>query len=105
MAYAWPGNVRELENVLERALIIHDKGPLHVEIGAGSGAAQPNDTAIGSALTLDEAMARHIEQMLERTEGKIHGENGAAALLGIPATTLRHRMDRLGISYIKRKRA
>ncbi len=104
LAYPWPGNVRELENVLERAMIIHDRGPLHVEIGVGR-SAPATEPPLGPPLTLDEAMSRHIEQTLERTEGKIHGENGAAALLGIPATTLRHRMDRLGISYIKRKRA
>jgi DNA-binding NtrC family response regulator len=29
-AYAWPGNVRELENVIERAVVLHDSGPIEV---------------------------------------------------------------------------
>ena len=34
--YAWPGNFRELEAVLERALLLHRRGP---ELGAGEIAA------------------------------------------------------------------
>jgi DNA-binding protein Fis len=37
------------------------------------------------------------------TRGKVHGPGGAAELLGINPSTLRNRMDRLGISYGKRK--
>ncbi|MCK5830102.1 MAG: sigma-54-dependent Fis family transcriptional regulator [Methylococcales bacterium] len=30
-SYAWPGNVRELENVMQRALILQQKGVIHAE--------------------------------------------------------------------------
>jgi transcriptional regulator with GAF, ATPase, and Fis domain len=50
-------------------------------------------------LTLDRAMARHIEEALTRTSGKIEGIAGAAALLGINPHTLRSRMRKLGIDW------
>ncbi len=39
----------------------------------------------------------HIRSTLEKTHGVIAGEDGAAALLGIPASTLRSKMKKLGI--------
>jgi len=52
-----------------------------------------------NTLSLDELMALHIRNILEKTTGKIHGAGGAAEILGIKATTLRARMDKLGIKY------
>ncbi len=47
--------------------------------------------------TLAEMERRHIVRTLERTGGVIAGPGGAAALLGIPRSTLQHRMRKLGI--------
>lgn len=38
-----------------------------------------------------------IERALDTTAGKIYGDDGAAALLGLPPTTLASRLKRLGI--------
>jgi DNA-binding protein Fis len=40
--------------------------------------------------------------VLSKTNGKIHGKDGAAELLGINASTLRNRMNKLGIEYGKK---
>ena len=48
-------------------------------------------------LSLDLMNARHIERALRLTKGKIHGKGGAAELLDINPSTLRHRMRRLGV--------
>ncbi|MDR3175461.1 MAG: sigma 54-interacting transcriptional regulator [Desulfovibrio sp.] len=48
--------------------------------------------------TLAEVERRHILEILERTGGTIAGPAGAAALLGIPRSTLQHRMRKLGIA-------
>jgi transcriptional regulator with GAF, ATPase, and Fis domain len=48
-------------------------------------------------LTLDMVNARHIQQALIIAKGKVHGEEGAAALLGLNPSTLRYRMRKLGI--------
>jgi len=47
-------------------------------------------------------MCMHIQQALKITNGKIHGQNGAAELLDINPYTLRARMKKLGVVYKKR---
>ena len=51
-----------------------------------------------AATTLADMERQHILTILERTGGVIAGPAGAAALLGIPRTTLQHRMHKLGIT-------
>ena len=98
--YSWPGNIRELQNVLERACVL-STGPI-VEISDRLRA--PGDTASSdeageqSIVTLDESERMHVQRALAATNGKIHGPDGAAALLGINGSTLRSRMQKLGIA-------
>ena len=40
---------------------------------------------------------RHILEALERCGGKVAGPGGAAALLGMPRSTLQYRLRKLGI--------
>lgn len=102
LEYNWPGNVRELQNVVERALILNPNGPVsfeHLNI------AEPPKTSLQGLIqkpeadNLDQVVAHHIRQILTKTGGKIHGPGGAAELLGINASTLRNRMNKLGIEY------
>jgi transcriptional regulator with GAF, ATPase, and Fis domain len=99
--YSWPGNVRELENVVERALILNPEGPLSFEYLVVS----PRQAANGStgksptSDNLDDVFANHIKQVLSKTKGRINGPGGAADLLGINPSTLRNRMNKLGIEY------
>ena len=101
IAYHWPGNVRELQNIVERALILNPTGPLHFEHLKHSIHSKPR-AVIQEPQTepiekLDDVIVRHIQLVLEQTEGKIHGPAGAAELLGVNASTLRNRMKKLGI--------
>jgi DNA-binding protein Fis len=48
--------------------------------------------------TLDEHEQLQIRRALDVAEGRIHGAGGAAALLGINASTLRSRMEKHGMS-------
>ena len=48
-------------------------------------------------------MAAHITRVLALTGGRINGPGGAAELLDIKPNTLRARMDRLGVSYGRRR--
>jgi formate hydrogenlyase transcriptional activator len=100
--YAWPGNIRELQNVLERACVL-SRGPV-VEIveelrpaarAPAAGVALAQHDAI---VTLEESERIHIRQALAATGGRVHGADGAAALLGINPSTLRSRMKKLGIT-------
>jgi transcriptional regulator with GAF, ATPase, and Fis domain len=93
MRYDWPGNIRELQNVVERAVVVA-RGPL-LEVDdsllqSETGAAAPIDT-------LENNERGHILRALGETNWVIHGKKGAAELLGINPSTLRSRMDKLGI--------
>lgn len=103
--YNWPGNVRELEHILQRAVILAGAGtimPAHLAIERleGEGSFQIA-TSFEEIMPLDEFERRYIVKVLERTKGVIQGKNGAADLLGIKPTTLRSRLDRLGVDYKK----
>lgn len=105
LAYPWPGNVRELENVVERALILSKGEPLTFHDLAGAKSTDSPAPVLGAqheSLNLDEAMSAHIRRVLEMTKGKVHGKGGAAELLEINPSTLRNRMNQLGIPYGRR---
>jgi transcriptional regulator with GAF, ATPase, and Fis domain len=99
--YTWPGNVRELQNVVERELILNPRGPLKFANLKGVGHKESiEDMEIIDQMThLDEIISIHIRRILNKTRGKIHGKGGAAELLGINPSTLRNRMNKLGIDY------
>jgi transcriptional regulator with GAF, ATPase, and Fis domain len=46
---------------------------------------------------LEEIEREHIVRMLERCGWRINGEGNAAAVLGLEPSTLRSRMQKLGI--------
>jgi len=107
MDYHWPGNVRELQNVVERDLILNPSGPLtfsHMNLATQEESGE-QQSQIFETDNLDEVTAQHIRCVLNKTNGKIHGLGGAAELLGINASTLRNRMNKLGIEYGKAKRS
>ena len=98
--YDWPGNVRELENVIERALIESRGEPLAFpELGPHRVAGSPAIGRPARLLPLDQAVAEHIRSVLSHCNGRVSGEGGAAALLGINASTLRSRMKKLGVPF------
>ena len=47
--------------------------------------------------TMDDHQRHYLEDVLRHTGGKIYGDDGAAALLGLPPSTLQSRMRRLGV--------
>ena len=100
-AYDWPGNVRELQNVVERALLLSsgDRLAFPTLDTPTRGRARGQETSAGPLpLTMDEAIAAHIRLVLERTRWKVSGPGGAAEVLGMNPSTLRFRMNKLGIS-------
>ncbi len=91
--YQWPGNVRELENVLERA-VINTSGPkLHLVDELKN----PHKDLTTTQKTLEAVERDHIVRVLEQTNWKVSGQNGAAQILGLNRSTLRARIRKLGI--------
>jgi formate hydrogenlyase transcriptional activator len=93
--YPWPGNIRELQNFIERAVILSPGSALRVPMEELQ--LQP-ETLQGEAESLGNIEREHILRVLRQTDWVLAGQNGAAARLHIPRTTLLYKMRRLGIS-------
>ncbi len=99
--YDWPGNIRELQNVIERSVIVSSGEVFAVDqawlstqpVQRGPRVAAPARPS-GEARTEREI----IEAALADCRGRVAGSAGAAAKLGVPPTTLDHRIKALGIS-------
>ena len=92
--HTWPGNIRELENVLERAVVMSPGDVVMVDARALTVPA----VAARELVAMRDVERAHIERILGRCGGRIEGANGAAALLGLRPSTLRSRMQKLGVS-------
>lgn len=94
ISYSWPGNIRELQNVVERSVVVAAGPIVHVDdslVGA-------YEALEGTNLeTLESLERNHILRALADTHWVIHGKKGAAEMLGINPSTLRSRMEKLGI--------
>jgi formate hydrogenlyase transcriptional activator len=113
LGYDWPGNVRELEHAMERAVLRAEGAELHIEApgdrptrGAEAGGPVPPVASASTALvSLDERERQYIQEVLHHTGGQIGGKGGAAEILGLPSSTLRSRMAKLGLSGRAGKRS
>lgn len=99
--YTWPGNVRELQNLIERAAILSTSPILDIEPLLPAGPA-PSSEAGSTPATLQDVERKHIELALELVNWVVEGEHGAAALLGLNPSTLRYRMQKLGLQRPQR---
>jgi transcriptional regulator with GAF, ATPase, and Fis domain len=97
--YSWPGNVRELQNVIERSLIIVDSNEFSVDTNWFSHEFQSSPSPASQISSEQE----QIEAALAQTRGKISGRDGAAAKLGIPASTLESKIRSLRINKFQFK--
>jgi formate hydrogenlyase transcriptional activator len=92
MNYSWPGNIRELRNVIEHAMIMSNSTVLNIAPPVYA----PQEQLPSSSLADTER--RHILEVLERTDWRISGKNGAAEILGMKRTTLQSKIKSLGIT-------
>ncbi|WP_411032085.1 sigma 54-interacting transcriptional regulator [Spongiimicrobium sp. 3-5] len=101
--YHWPGNVRELQNLVERAIIVSEKGDIDwatiIPVTADSKPLEAK-TITEKVLTSEELVnleRDNILRALKHTRWKISGKNGAASLLKMRPTTLTSKIKALGI--------
>ena len=101
MKYSWPGNIRELENLLERSVLLASGNTIQ-KINLPSTKWDKETRAENewpvSLQSLAENEKHHILSVLKYCGEQVSGKNGAAAILGIPPSTLISRMKRLGIA-------
>jgi formate hydrogenlyase transcriptional activator len=102
--YPWPGNVRELQNVIERAVILSDDDTFFVD-PTWLRQESPPSASTKAALnpTLSGQEKEMIEAALAECKGRVYGDDGAAAKLGIPARTLDSKVKRLKINKYRFK--
>jgi len=91
--YQWPGNVRELESVIERAVITSQGSALQI-LDRFDPIRTPDVQDIKALADLERD---HIIRVLQKTSWRIEGKSGAAAILGLNASTLRGRIRKFGI--------
>lgn len=91
----WPGNIRELQNFIERAVVMSPGPVLRPPLMALRNITAGDSPAITQ--TLAASQRDHILEVLDQTKWLIGGQDGAAARLGLPRTTLIYKMRKLGI--------
>ena len=105
---SWPGNVRELEHVMQHAVVRSHGRPLRPEhlvlerpttpvVAPAPKMPETPPAEDASILPLAEFERRYLQRVLAHTRGVIHGRQGAAVLLGMKPTTLRSRLEKLGL--------
>jgi formate hydrogenlyase transcriptional activator len=91
--YHWPGNIRELQNFIERAVIVSPGPVLQAPVRELKRSVPDSATVV----TLATAERDAIVRALRDAGGRVGGDDGAAAKLGMKRTTLQAKMRKLGI--------
>jgi transcriptional regulator with GAF, ATPase, and Fis domain len=99
--YSWPGNVRELQNVIERSLIISETDEFSIDESWLVNEPQLLTRPAPADHTSTEQ--ERIKAALAQSRGKVSGESGAAAKLGMPASTLESKIRSLKINKFQFK--
>jgi transcriptional regulator with GAF, ATPase, and Fis domain len=94
MNYNFPGNIRELENLIERAVIIESGTTL--KPGSWLPTTQ-GTTSSDEFKSLEDTQRDYIIEVLNYTNWRVSGPQGAARILDMNDKTLFAKMKRLGI--------
>jgi DNA-binding NtrC family response regulator len=104
-SYWWPGNIRELENLIERLVAVSDKEwitdedlPLEYHFAKLDSTPSAGDTLFQEAC--DTFERNFILRALEKSDWNV---TATARYLGIPLSTLKHKMARLDLRDLARK--
>jgi predicted ATPase/transcriptional regulator with GAF, ATPase, and Fis domain len=98
--YDWPGNIRELQNVIERSVILNSGDVFAVDGSWLSKQAARRPSVAPPVLSQSKSQSEReiIEAALAVSKGRVSGRSGAAAKLGLPPSTLDHRIKALHIN-------
>ena len=103
--YWWPGNIRELENLMERLVAVTDKEwiteedlPLEYHFARLDSSPHEGETLFQEAC--DTFERNFILRALEKSDWNV---TATARYLGLPLSTLKHKMARLDVRDIARK--
>src|SRR6267143_1749771 len=105
-SYDWPGNIRELQNVIERSVILSSSDVFSIdELWLSTQTSQRGSRVEPSPDLKRERRSERetIESALAESRGRVSGPSGAAARLGIPPSTLEHKIKALKINKARFK--
>src|SRR6185503_17883991 len=100
-SYPWPGNIRELQNVIERSLIVCDTENFSVDeswLAREAPSRRPAGPQDVNKVAAQGEERATIEAALGEAKGRVSGPRGAAAKLGVPASTLEAKIRSLRIN-------
>ncbi len=99
-SYPWPGNIRELQNVIERSVIMCETENFSVDETWLP--QQPVASECKGQSDFSQKLAAQeketIESALRESEGRVFGPSGAAAMLGMPRSTVESKIRSLRIN-------
>jgi PAS domain S-box-containing protein len=98
--YDWPGNIRELQNVIERSVILNS-GEVFAIDESWLSKQPPQRPRLASPTKSQGEPQSELEMIkaaLTASRGRVAGPLGAASRLGVPPSTLDHRIKALGIN-------
>jgi len=100
MQYYFPGNIRELENILERALALHEDNIIQVSdlnLPLGMDLASEDDFD-AETMSLENYLAGIEKKALSKALGENRWDKVAVAnRLGLSSRSLRYRLKKLGL--------
>ncbi|MBI3263806.1 MAG: sigma-54-dependent Fis family transcriptional regulator [Acidobacteria bacterium] len=104
-SYWWPGNIRELQNLIERIVAVSDKDlitdedlPVEYHLAQLNAVKRTDDGLLQEAC--DTFERNFVLKALEKSSWNV---TATARYLGVPLSTLKHKMDRLEIREIARR--
>src|SRR5712692_3384645 len=99
-SYPWPGNIRELQNVIERSVILCETENFSVDQTWLP--QQPVASECKGQSDFSQKLAAQEKEMIEsalrESEGRVFGPSGAAAMLGMPRSTVESKIRSLRIN-------
>jgi DNA-binding NtrC family response regulator len=99
-SYSWPGNIRELEHLIERGVLLC-KGEIIEDLILPEFVKETElPQAETRTKTMEENERDHILAVLKKCNGKIWGPGAAAEILNLPPSTLKSKMNKLGIKKV-----
>jgi DNA-binding NtrC family response regulator len=99
--YKWPGNVRELQHAVERAVILHESGPITEEL-LGLPRSKPPPSAVDGLNGEDASLEGYLRRFVLSHQDEL-SETELAKRLGISRKTLWERRQRFGLPRSKKR--
>ncbi len=93
--YKWPGNVRELQHAVERAVILHESGPITEDL-LGLPSSSPPEGAAAEGFGEDPSLEGYLRRFVLSHQDEL-SETELAKRLGISRKTLWERRQKMGI--------